>query len=110
WDVATGRLLRTFNANALRVKFSPDGTRVLAGGSGINNRPGGQVTLWDAKSGRLLRTFEGHPAFSSVWYIDFSPDGRYLVSAVDKAVKLQDVATGRTLQTLPHEHPIKLLS
>lgn len=109
WDVASGRLLRTFNANALRVKFSPDGTRVLAGGSGINNRPGGQVTLWDAKSGRLIRTFEGHPAFSSVWHIAFSPDGRHIVSAVDRAVKLQDVATGRTLQTFTHEHPIKLL-
>src|SRR5262249_50418183 len=63
WDVATGRVLRTFQANALKVAFSPDGTRVLAGGGGVNYKPGGQVTLWDAASGRQLRTFEGHKAF-----------------------------------------------
>lgn len=111
WDVATGRLLQTFKANALRAQFSPDGTRILAGGSGMNFKPGGQVTLWDAATGRLLRSFEGHKAFSSVWHIAYSPDGRRIASAaaLDKAVRLWDVASGRTLHTLVHEHPIQLL-
>ena len=111
WDVATGRLLQTFKSNALRAVFSPDGTRVLAGGSGMNYKPGGQVTLWDAATGRLLRTFEGHKAFTTVWNIDYSPDGQRIVSAaaLDKAVRLWDVASGRTLHLLVHEQPIQLL-
>ena len=111
WDVATGRTLQTFKANALRAMFSPDGTRVLAGGSGMNYKPGGQVTLWDAATGRQLRTFEGHKAFSSVWHIAYSSDGQRIASAaaLDKPVRVWDVASGRTLYTLVHESPIQLL-
>src|SRR5262249_41740862 len=53
WDVATGRLLRTFQGHAGQVSsvvFSPNGARVLSGS--YDNT----LKLWDAATGELLRT------------------------------------------------------
>jgi WD40 repeat protein len=38
----------------LTVRFSPDGTRAISGGTD------GSVKLWDVATGRLLRTLLGH--------------------------------------------------
>jgi len=50
WDVASGRVLRTFTEHSEDVRsvaFSPDG-RTAASGSGKT------IGLWDVTSGRLL--------------------------------------------------------
>jgi WD40 repeat protein len=49
------------------VAFSPDGTRVLAGG---NDKT---LKLWATATGALIRTFEGQS--SAVVSVTFSPDG-----------------------------------
>jgi WD40 repeat protein/uncharacterized caspase-like protein len=106
WDVATGRLLRTFQGHRAEVKsvaFSPDGRSVLSGSSELWGSSDNTLKLWDAATGRQLRTFEGHS--SGTDSVAFSPDGRRALSGgADNTLKLWDVATGRLLRTVNTGH------
>ena len=55
WDVATGKLLRTFEGHTsqvVAVAISPDGHTALSGGDD-------ETLLWDLSTGKLLRTLWG---------------------------------------------------
>jgi predicted NACHT family NTPase len=95
WDVASGRLLRSFDGHSdwvNSVAFAPDGRTVLSGSAD------GTLKLWDVESGRLLRTFEGSRL---VFSVAFAPDGRTALSGNhDKTLKLWDVASGKQLQSV----------
>jgi serine/threonine protein kinase len=76
WDVATGARIRTLQ-NGERVgsiAFHPDGSIIAAGGFDKF-----AIKIWEVQTGTLRQTLEGHT--SLVWSMDFSPDGRLLVSA-----------------------------
>jgi WD40 repeat protein len=93
--------------------FSPDG-KTVAGGTGIVTRTqsgrtstrGGEVLLWDADTGKLLRTLGTHEA--TVWWVQYSADGRRLVSISQDnwLLKLWDTATGEAVTTLNLGQPI----
>ena len=54
WNVQTGKLLQTLAGHTQEVSsvvFSPDGKRLISGGSRDQT-----VRVWDASSGRLLAT------------------------------------------------------
>jgi WD40 repeat protein len=97
WNLATGRLAGILSAPsdgtrrflAQAVAFSPDGSRLAAGGDD------GVVNLWSTATRRLLgQPLAGHrgPVSSVV----FSPDGKFLASgSADKTVRMWDPATGR---------------
>jgi WD40 repeat protein len=53
------------------------------------------VRLWDAAAGHLLHQLDDAEAVSA---FAFAPDGRTLVTASGSALRLWDVATGRSLQ------------
>ena len=84
WDVATGRLVRTFRGFTGRVTgvdLSPDNRLVACGG------PTG-LTCWEAATGRLL--WRGSPAAFGGGWVRFSRDGGHLLSAhVSDAGNLQ---------------------
>ncbi|MCX5785259.1 MAG: WD40 repeat domain-containing protein, partial [Elusimicrobia bacterium] len=96
WDIATGKLLRTFARSGgagNSVAFSPDGKYALSGSYHDKT-----LTLWDIATGKLLHTFEGHG--HSVTSVAFSPDGQYALSgSYDKTLKLWDIATGQLVRT-----------
>jgi WD40 repeat protein len=69
WRAEDATLLATLSGDEDSfggVRFSPDGRHVVAGS--------GQVTVWAADSGKIVRRVEGHSV------VEFSPDGRRLVS------------------------------
>lgn len=75
WNVASGRLLRSFVGHADHVNsvtFSPDGRLALSGDSET-------LKLWDIGNGRLIRSLTGHEG--SIVSIAFSPDGLTALSA-----------------------------
>jgi WD40 repeat protein len=64
------------------LRFSPDGQRLAASGSG----PKDVVTLWDVETGRDVATLPG----AARWYphVGFSPDGNTLFAASLEGVVL----------------------
>ncbi len=58
------------------VAFSPDGTRIVAGGGEYNKA--GEVKVWDAATGKSLLELKGHT--SRVYSVAFSPDGTRIVT------------------------------
>ena len=95
WDIATGRLLRTFTGHAgsaCSVAFSPDGNTIPSPSWDHT------VRLWDTASGHLLRTFTGHT--DELNSTSFSPNGNTIASAGDdRTLRLWDVASGHLLRT-----------
>jgi WD40 repeat protein len=101
WDVASGDQLAEDHAmmGVLHdVAFAPDDKSLAAVGEG-------GVKVWniavlDGKPALELRnTLIGH--VSSVYFVNFSPDGKLLVtSSVDGSLKVWDAATGQQLATM----------
>ena len=80
---------------ALRLAFSPDSRRLVAGAEKNT------VKIWDVQTGRVLQTLEGHSG--DVWVAAFSPDpdGRWVSSAgEDSTVKLWDSHTGTLVRSI----------
>lgn len=94
WDVATGRLLRTFplkNVVLSSVAFSPDGWRVLSAGSD------GIVRGWDTFTGQELFRLIGHT--DAVSCVSVAPDGdRAATAGHDGTVRLWDLRLKKELK------------
>lgn len=92
WELPGGRLRHTFTEYGVSevVTFSPDGHTLAVATAGDR----GELVLWDPASGRKLRTFAIPDG--SVRGMAFSPDGRTVAAASAEAVRVWDVATGRT--------------
>jgi WD40 repeat protein/DNA-binding SARP family transcriptional activator len=69
------------------VHFSPDGTRLYAGGAG-------PTVAFDLATGAVVQTFEGAGAMA------LSPDGRRMAIGAANTVTLHDAATGERLVEL----------
>ena len=113
WDVNTGRIRHTLKGHTKSISsmaFSPDGNTIASASS-----YDGTVLLWDVDTGRIRHTLIGHKNFSNAWdnygivshaanitKVVFSPDGKIIASKTfrDGIVRLWDVNTGRTLNTL----------
>lgn len=98
WDAETGAEIRqcALDQDAARTEtarcaaFSPDGQSVAIGGSK------GVVYVWNLVSGTDARRLVGHQG--SVSSIDYSQDGRFIVTAsYDCSTRIWDAASGREL-------------
>ncbi len=94
WDVASGKVVKTMNAGARVVCFSPDGKMLAA--AAITQ----DVVLWQQPEGRPLRTLP-HSGFAMA--VDFTPDGKLLGSVgYDGNVKLWEVESGKLVRSMKH--------
>lgn len=93
WDLPGGRLRHTFTGHDLSevAAFSPDGRTLAVAGVGGDDA---MIGLWDPVTGRKLGTFTVPDG--SVRGMAFSPDGRAVAASSAAAVRVWDVATGRT--------------
>jgi len=129
WETATGALVRQFDSSFLMpvwaVALAPNGELVATGGSSIMD--GREICLWQIATGEKLRCLDvssvsGDKTFGKLgeWGVPelvFSPDSRSLAVGHGKdltgyaatSVKLFDVATGESLQTLHHGSPISFV-
>ncbi len=102
WDVRDGREVRTFTGRLMFncVEFSPDGRRLVLAGCDeklISNA----IMLWDSATPNELRNFVGHQG--QVFFVKFSPDGRWLASTDGRAlINLWDVTSGRIIKVFKH--------
>jgi WD40 repeat protein len=97
WDAATGKpTLRVSkpNTESIRSILSPDGHRLvtLAGGG---NPDRNVMEIWDADTGKVIAPPLPHEG--AAWYFWLTPDGRRLLTANHKEVRLWDLATAKSV-------------
>jgi WD40 repeat protein len=105
WDPVSGRCLVT--APGLGLHFSPDGRRM-----GFREGIGTGLGVWEVADGRECRLLHhGQVGNRVAWLghkgpetVEFSPDGRLLVTPAGDGVRLWDAATARELAHLPIGH------
>jgi WD40 repeat protein len=92
WDMKSGQLKQTLQAQNPVLSVAFDGGGQLASGS-----DDGTVKLWDVKSGALKQALQ---AQSRVWSVAFDGGGQLASGSYDGTVKLWNVKTGELKQTL----------
>jgi eukaryotic-like serine/threonine-protein kinase len=114
WNATSRQLereIRTGDAFAGGVAFSPDGRLLVTTGRSIGgyNYPGA-FRVWDVRSG--AKAFEPDFANGQGHAGDFSPDGRWFALDVTNAIALLDVAHGweERRQLRGHTHRIWQIS
>ena len=114
WDVETGETRLTVADNTgLVYAVAPDGATLATASSVERNDEviSAEVKLWDVRTGELRRTLNKASGLRYAANVDFSPDGRTLVTAgwqkasmvndyertvlVGEELKLWDIETGR---------------
>ncbi len=105
WDLATRAELAPLRLPIQGVRvvaFSPDGTRLVAGGDDA------KVVIVDTASGKLTAELTGFPG--RIQSVQFSPDGRHVLTAgMDPTLRLWDAATGRLVRTF-EGHSLEVLA
>ena len=92
WGLPEGARMRLGKGKVLDVAWSPDRTRLAAGGTT-------GIWLYDARTGAEISLITGHSFRVNV--VAFSPDGLTLASGSrDDTVRLWDVATGQEISIL----------
>jgi WD40 repeat protein len=83
----------------MAVAFSPD-DKTIASGSEDK-----LIYIWNTETGEAISTLEGHTG--KVQFLEFSPDGKYLLSSGGTQIFLWNLETGlpRSFSGQTHQNP-----
>lgn len=106
-DAQTGRRLHTLpsqGGEVANVVFSPDGQYLVAGSLNYTDSQGadrpGTARVWRVATGEQVAEL-GETAYGGVWNANFSPDGKWLVTASeDNTARVWEVGSWRKLHDL----------
>ena len=108
WDLSTGKTVKTIRGQIgwgnlgmlYAAALSPDGrTLAVSGFLREPDRKSHVIRIHDLETGEIVKLLKGHS--QPVCDLDFSPDGRYLVSGgFDQTVIVWDVEAGYELMSL----------
>ena len=76
------------------IKFSPDGSRVIAGGNRRIGREIGSITVFNAIDGAFLNRTDDYFPIGSINQLDVSPDGQRITTAHNSAACDNNDQTG----------------
>lgn len=96
WDVATGKLIKTFdghNSNIFGLAISPDGTTLYSSSYDAT------IRIWSIETGRQI--YDPIKAPEQIYYMALSPDGRYLAHAYSNTLLVTDL-TVEPLEPVPY--------
>lgn len=99
WDARSSQPLGPplrHSGSVTAAVFTPDGRRVVTGALQHG------MSMWDASSGEHLFKF---PVEESVHDVACSPDGRWIVAAVDRGIRIWDADAGRFAPLLESDLP-----
>jgi predicted Zn finger-like uncharacterized protein len=96
WDLKTNNERPTIGFVADCLALSPDSRRIAAIGI-VPGSPDVNLNLWNIETGEVVRSVRAKKAVSA---LDFSPDGRRLVTAGQWNVQIWDAASGQQLLEL----------
>lgn len=98
WDISTGERLHTLKTPGMRPQalvFSPQGQWLCC--IGDNHR---KIRVWPMPEGEPARGLTDRTRNSWIEYVVADPDGRWLATAGQSAVRVWDISTGERLHTL----------
>ena len=105
WDADTGKELHNlgnYGGTLWRVRFLPDGERIMTAGGGRNNRA--VVRIWDVESGKELQQLGSEKENERFSLLYFSPDGRKAItiskSFFSDTAQIWDIESGKKLLAL----------
>ncbi|MFC2123786.1 WD40 repeat domain-containing protein [Bacteroidota bacterium] len=98
WDIEKGKELLNLEGHTdevAAVKFSPDGKTALSCGKD------GTIRMWDLSTGSELLNINENEEIRTkkVFNVDFSPDGKLLLSASGGALRLWDASSGNLVRS-----------
>ncbi len=103
WDLSTGKVSQTFQGHTepvLQVAFSPDGAEVVTASALAGDIPkpsaDNSIRLWDIASGKQVQRFD-IPGYQGAISMQFSADGKRLLTVDRLNIRVWDIATGRQL-------------
>ncbi len=110
WDALTGATVRQFHCagtgpydSATGLAWSPDGQRLIATYSLLNNRVGEVATqLWDVATGQTLATLALPIIGGAAW----QPHGQNVLVSADDGLRLWNSAIGASKLLVPNKNDV----
>ncbi len=87
----------------ISAAFSADGTKILTGSGDCS------TILWDANTATTLANFKDGTGYG-LQHTYFSPDGKNIVTMLDKKIIVRDALTTRLLKTIPLDESLTVSS
>jgi WD40 repeat protein len=100
-ELRTGYALGSSPLTGGAAAFSPDAKYLVTAGQTRDRQRRGTARIWEARTGRLVKSL---PHTGQVYTVEFSPDGRHVLTCSDGGSFVWDVEKGAMLLELARQH------